>query len=293
MKTLFVAIAFLTAALPAMAEEAPGTLDKIRQSGAITLGVREASVPLSYMDAAGQPHGYNVDICLKIVDAVKGKLGLPKLQVNYQTVTAQTRIPLLTSGTVDMDCGTTSITGNRELQLAFTPPTYASTVRMAVAKASGITGIDQLNGKTVVTTAGTTSVTLLHELELTRKLSFRTVYGKDHQESFAMLAKGAADAMILDDFILLGEMTVSGQADRFAIVGESLKSKHLALMFRSDSPEFDAIADHVVETMASNGELAKLYDKWFNTPIPPNGVKLNLPMNDEMRLLTQGKLPHG
>jgi glutamate/aspartate transport system substrate-binding protein len=267
----------------AQAQELTGTLKKAKDTGKITLGIRESSFPLSYLDANQKPIGYHIDICLKIVDAVKKKLSLPNLKVDMVPVTSQNRIPLTTNGTVDLECGSTTNNLDRQKSVAFAPTTYVTQVRMAVKKASGINSITQLNGKPVATTTGTTSVALIRSNEKGKNLDIKEVYGKDHADSFLMLETDRAVAFVMDDNLLLGLIASSKNPAEYALVGEPLSTEPIAIMYRKDDPQFKGLVDVTVGDLAKSGELTKLYAKWFTSPIPPKGVNLQFPMSEALK----------
>lgn len=284
LKKLCVSIAVLgLAASAASAEDLTGTLKKVKDSGSITMGIRESSFPLSYLDANQKPVGYHIDICNRIVDAVKKKLNMPGLKVAQQPVTSQNRIPLMTNGTIDLECGSTTNNKARAEQVAFAPTTYVTSVRMAVKKSSGITSLAQLDGKPVATTTGTTSVQLIRANEKGKNINFKEVYGKDHADSFLMLETDRAVAFVMDDNLLLGLIANAKNPQDYAIVGEPLSVEPIAIMIRKDDPQFKALVDDTVKGLAKSGELTKLYDKWFMSPIPPKGVNLNFPMSDYLK----------
>lgn len=268
------------AAVPANAAD---TLTKVRDSGSLTLGVRESSYPLSYLDDKQQPIGYHIDICNRIVDAVKAELKLPALKVQHQTVTSQNRIPLVLNGTVDLECGSTTNNESRQKQVAFAPTTFVTQVRMAVKKASGINSLVQLNGKPVATTTGTTSVQLLRAHEKGKQIDFKEVYGKDHADSFLMLESDRAVAFVMDDNLLAGLIVTSKTPADYAIVGEILNVEPIAIMFRRDDAAFKKLVDDTVKNLMKTGEIDKLYQKWFMSPIPPRQANLNFPMSDKLR----------
>lgn len=267
----------------ANAQALDGTLKKVKDSNSITMGIRESSFPLSYLDASQKPIGYHIDICNAIVNAVKTKLALPKLEVKTQAVTSQNRIPLVVNGTVDLECGSTTNNLDRQKQVAFAPTTYITQVRIAVKKASGIKSLEQLHGKPIVTSTGTTSVQLIRANEKGKNLDFKEVYGKDHADSFLMLEQDRAAAFVLDDNLLMGEIANSKAPQDYELVGEPLSTEPIAIMLRKDDPQFKALVDATVSSMAKSGELTKLYNKWFESPIPPKGLKLNLPMSPALK----------
>ena len=270
-------IAFIGAA-PVQAD----TLSKVKESGTLTLGIRESSIPLSYLDDKQQPVGYHIDICNRIVDAVKAKLGMPGLKTAHQPVTSQNRIPLVANGTVDLECGSTTNNAARQQQVSFAPTTFVTNVRMAVKKSSGISSLAQLDGKPVATTTGTTSVQLMRANEKGKNVNFKEVYGKDHADSFLMLETDRAVAFVMDDNLLAGLVATSKTPGDYAIVGEVLNIEPIAIMLRKDDPQFQGLVDTAVKDLAKSGEIDKLYKKWFMSPIPPKGANLNFPMSDKL-----------
>jgi glutamate/aspartate transport system substrate-binding protein len=272
-------VSALALSQPALAD----TLDKVKKSGSITMGIRESSYPLSYLDDKQQPIGYHIDICNRIVDAVKTKLELKELKVAHQAVTSQNRIPLVTNGTVDLECGSTTNNVARQNQVAFAPTTFITNVRMAVKKSSGITSLSQLNGKPVATTTGTTSVQLMRSHEKGKGIDFKEVYGKDHADSFLMLETDRAVAFVMDDNLLAGLMVTSKNPADYAIVGETLNIEPIAIMIRKEDPQFQGLVNSVIKDLAKSGEIDKLYARWFMSPIPPKGANMNFPMSDTLK----------
>jgi glutamate/aspartate transport system substrate-binding protein len=272
-------------ATPGFAEELSGTLKKVKESGEITMGIRESSYPLSYLDDKQQPIGYHIDVCNRIVDAVKAQLKLSGLKVKHQPVTSQNRIPLVVNGTVDLECGSTTNNEARQKQVSFVVTTFVTNVRMAVKKASGITSLDQLNGKPVATTSGTTSVQLMRAHEKGKHIDFKEVYGKDHADSFLLLETDRAVAFVMDDNLLAGLIVSSKNPNDYAIVGEVLNVEPIAAMIRKDDPQFKKLADDAVKGLMKSGELDKLYAKWFMSPIPPKNISMNFPMSEKLKEL--------
>ena len=281
---LYLLLAAAAGAVPAQAQDA-GTLKKVKESGSITLGIRESSYPLSYLDDRQQPVGYHIDVCNRIVDAVKVHLKLPALKVQHQAVTSQNRIPLVSNGTVDLECGSTTNNEARQKQVAFAPTTFVTNVRMAVKKASGIAGLGQLGGKPVATTTGTTSVQLMRAHEKGKGLDFKEVYGKDHADAFLMLETDRAVAFVMDDNLLAGLIATAKTPADYAIVGEVLSVEPIAIMLRKDDPAFKKLVDDTVSGLMKSGELEKLYARWFLSPIPPKNVNLNFPMSEQLKKL--------
>ena len=259
------------------------TLAKIKASGAITFGYREASFGFSYLDGGSKPVGYSIEICNRIVDAIKTDLKLPSVEIKYQGVTSANRIPLVQNGTVDIECGSTTNLVERQKQVAFSPDIFRYNMRTLVKADSGIKSIADLQGKTVVTTAGTTSFRLLREADKGRNLEVNQLAGKDHTESFLLVESGRAQAFVFDDILLAGQLANARNPKDFAIVGESLRTENQSLMFRKDDPEFKAVVDRVVGGMMKSGEMEKLYNRWFMSPIPPKNININYPMNAETK----------
>ncbi|MCM2308910.1 MAG: transporter substrate-binding domain-containing protein [Sulfuritalea sp.] len=281
---MLVSLILAAAAAPALSQDS-GTLKKVRDSGSITLGIRESSYPLSYLDDKQQPVGYHIDVCKHIVDAVKARLKLPALKVHHQAVTSQNRIPLVANGTVDLECGSTTNNEARQKQVAFAPTTFVTNVRMAVKKASGIQSLSQLGGKPVATTTGTTSVQLMRAHEKGKGIDFKEVYGKDHADAFLMLETDRAVAFVMDDNLLAGLIVSSKSPADYAIVGEVLNVEPIAIMLRKDDPAFKKLVDEAVTGLMKSGELDKLYARWFMSPIPPKNVSMNFPMSEQLKAL--------
>jgi len=278
---LIVTAAF--ALLPSAASAQESTLARIKSSGAITFGYREASFGFSYLDGGGKPVGYSIDICNRIVEAIKTELKMPAIEIKYQAVTSANRIPLVQNGTVDIECGSTTNLVERQKLVAFSPDIFRYNVRTLVKADSGIKSITDLQGKTVVTTAGTTSFRLLREADKGRNLEVNQLAGKDHTDSFLLVESGRAQAFVLDDILLAGQIANARNPKDFTIVGESLRTENQSLMFRKDDPEFKALVDRVVGGMMKSGEMEKLYGRWFTSPIPPKGININYPLNAETR----------
>ena len=260
---------------------ATGTLDKIKTSGKVVLGVREASPPMAYMLGAGDKYvGYHVELCERVLKDIA-----PQARLEYMAVTAQNTIALVQNGTLDIGCGPTTNNMARQQLVAFALTTYVSEVRMATKVDSGITTLDQLSGRNVSASTGTTAVQLLRKRERTNNVSYKTVLGKDHLESFLQLESGRADAFVLDDNLLAGIIANSKDPAAYRIVGEALGSEPIALLFRKDDPAFKAAVDDSLRRMMKSGELEKIYTKWFVAAIPPKNTSLNLPMSATLRQL--------
>ncbi len=259
------------------------TLGKIKSSGAITMGVRESSGALSYTLGDGKFAGFHVEVCERVLADVQKQLGLAKLAVRYQPVTSQNRIPLVQNGTVDIECGSTTNNAARQKDVAFAVTTYVEEVRIAAKANSGITSINQLNGRKVATTTGTTSVQHLRKHERATGVNFEEVFGKDHSDSFLLLESGRADAFVMDGSILAGNIANAKNPADFRIVGEVLSVEPIAIMMRRDDPAFKKAVDDSIIRMMRDGSLAKLWNKWFESPIPPRNVKVGLSLSESTK----------
>ena len=258
------------------------TLAKVKAAGFITMGVRDSSGALSYTLGNGKYVGYHVELCQAVIANVEKAVG-KKLEVKYQVVTSQNRVPLVQNGTVDIECGSTTNNTARQRDVAFLDTAYVEEVRTAVRADSGITSIAQLAGKNVATTTGTTSVQLLRKHERAEGINFTEIFGKDHADSFLLLESGRADAFVMDSQILAGNIALAKNPANFKIVGEVLSVEPIAIMVRKDDPAFKKIGDDTIAALAKSGDLTKLYNKWFMQPIPPKGQRLNLPASDSTR----------
>lgn len=258
-----------------------GTLDKIRETGKVVIGVRESSAPMAYMLGSMDKFvGYHVELCEKVLQQIA-----PQAKIDYMAMTAQNTMPLVQNGTVDLGCGPTTNNTARQKQVAFAVTTYVSEVRMAVRADSPVTSFKQLDGKTVAASAGTTAVQLLRKYGRDNNVALPTSLGKDHFESFLMLESGRAEAFVLDDNLLAGVIANSKDPKGYKIVGEVLGSEPIALLFRRDDPAMKKAVDDALIAMMQSGEVAKVYDKWFVQPIPPKNMALNLPMSDALKAL--------
>ncbi|MFA1027642.1 Amino acid ABC transporter, periplasmic amino acid-binding protein [Pseudomonas syringae pv. helianthi] len=283
--------AAITAAListPVFAAELTGTLKKIKESGTITLGHRDASIPFSYIaDATGVPMGYSHDIQLKIVEAIKKDLDMPDLKVKYNLVTSQTRIPLVQNGTVDVECGSTTNNVERQQQVDFSIGIFEVGTRLLSKKDSSYKDFDDLKGKNVVTTAGTTSERILKAMNADKQMGMNVISAKDHGESFQMLESGRAVAFMMDDALLAGEMAKARKPVDWAVTGAAQSYEIYGCMVRKgDAPFKKAVDDAIVATFKS-GDINAIYSKWFMSPVPPKGLNLNFPMSDKLKELIQ------
>ena len=279
MKKHIFAMAVVTLAAGSAFAQAGDTLAKIKSSGSVTLGVRESS-GLSYTLGNGKYVGFHTEMAEHIISDIRKQLGLAALETKYQPVTSQNRIPLVTNGTVDLECGSTTNNATRQKDVAFAVTTYVEEVRMVVKANSGIASIKDLNGKSVATTTGTTSVQTLRKNERAGGIDFKEVYGKDHADSFLLLETGRADAFVMDGSILAANISKSKNPADFKIVGEVLSVEPIACMLRKDDPAYKKAVDDSIKRQIADGSLAKLYDKWFMQPVPPTNTKIGLPLSD-------------
>jgi glutamate/aspartate transport system substrate-binding protein len=256
------------------------TLTKIKDTGTAVMGVRESSGALSYTLGDGKYAGFHVEVCQRVLADIQKRLNLPKLDIKYQPVTSQNRIPLVQNGTVDIECGSTTNNAARQKDVAFAVTTYVEEVRIATKANSGITSVAHLNGKNVATTTGTTSVQLLRRHERANNVNFNEVFGKDHADSFLLMESGRADAFVMDGQILAGNIAKSKNPADFRIVGEVLAVEPIAIMIRKDDPNFKKAVDESITAMMKSGDIAKMYDKWFMQPIPPANTRVGLPASD-------------
>ncbi len=282
MKKTLIAVAAVIATSTALAQ-ASDTLKKIKDTGSVTMGVRESSGSLSYTLGDGKYVGYHVEVCQKVLADVQKQLGMAKLDIKYQPVTSQNRIPLVQNGTVDIERGSTTNNAARQKDVSFAVTTYVEEVRIAVKANSGINGIAQLAGKKIATTTGTTSVQTLRKHERAAGVNFEEVFGKDHADSFLLLESGRADAFVMDGAILAGNIAKAKHPADFKIVGEVLSVEPIAIMFRKDDPAFKKAVDDSIKAQMKSGDIAKLWSKWFEQAIPPSNTKVGMPANDNTK----------
>jgi glutamate/aspartate transport system substrate-binding protein len=269
-----------------MAAEPTGTLKKIKTTGTITLGHRDSSIPFSYIaDGSGQPVGYSHDIQLKIVEAIKQELGMPKLNVQYNLVTSQTRIPLVQNGTVDLECGSTTNTAERARQVDFSVGIFEASTRLLVRKDSVYKDFQDLNGKNVVTTAGSTAERMLKVMNAEKKMNMNVISAKDIGESYQMLESGRAIAFMQDDALLAGEMAKAKKPEDWVVTGTPQSNEIYGCTMRRGDPDLKKVVDDSIKSLFVSGEINAIYDKWFTQPIPPKGLNLKFPMSAELKTI--------
>jgi glutamate/aspartate transport system substrate-binding protein len=270
------------AALPAQAQES-ATLKKIKETGSITLGHRESSIPFSYYDDKQQVIGYSHELMLKVVDSIKSELKLAKIDTRLMPVTSANRITLIQNGTVDIECGSTTNNLERQKQVGFSTTIFVIGTRLMTKKDSGIKDFADLAGKNVVTTAGTTSERLIRKMNEEKKLGMNVISAKDHGEAFLTLETGRAVAFMMDDALLYGEMAKARKPGDWIVTGTAQSKEAYGCMLRKDDPAFKKVVDAALTKALTSGDAEKIYAKWFLNPIPPKGLNLNMPLSDEMK----------
>ncbi|MEP7155636.1 MAG: amino acid ABC transporter substrate-binding protein [Betaproteobacteria bacterium] len=263
---------------PAMSQEITGTLKKIKDTGTITIGHRETSVPFSYLDDKQQPIGYSMDLCMAIVEEVKKELALPTLTVKYNPVTSQTRIPLMANGTVDLECGSTTNNLTRQKQVSFAPITFVTGTKLLAKKSSKIKSYKDLKNKTVVVTQGTTNERVIKALSDKENLNIKFLNAKDHAESFLTVESGRAAAFSMDDVLLYGLIAKAKKPKDFEVVGDYLSYDPYGIMFRKNDADFATVANRALSKLMASGDINKIYDKWFVGKLP-SGETIGMPMS--------------
>lgn len=260
-----------------------GTLKKIKDSGSITLGVRDSSIPFSYLDDKQSYQGYSIDLCMKAVTAIQKHLGLTALNVKLNPVTAATRIPLMANGTIDLECGSTTNNIERQNQVAFAPTMFVAVNRLLAKKSANISTLADMKGKTLVSTSGTSPLKVVTGLNGERGLGMNILAAKDHAEAFLMLETGRAVAFAMDDILLASQAANSKAPADYAITKEGLSVEPYAIMMRRDDPAFKKVVDTAIGNVYKSGEINAIYAKWFTSAIPPKGINLNLPQAEQLK----------
>ncbi|MFT5643336.1 MAG: glutamate/aspartate transport system substrate-binding protein [Janthinobacterium sp.] len=276
-------IGLIGGALPLHAQELTGTLAKIKKSGVITLGVRDGSIPFSYLDDKQQYQGYSVDLCMKVVTSLQKQLGMTALRVVMSPVTSANRIPLMANGTIDLECGSTTNNIERQQQVAFAPTMFVIASRLLAKKSSNIKTLADMKGKTLVATAGTTTSKQMAILNNERDLGMRIAVGRDHPESFLMVETGRAVAEANDDILLASQMANAKNPAEYEITKEALSVEPYAIMMRRGDPEFKKAVDVALSRVYKSDDINRIYNKWFMSAIPPKGINMNFPMSAELK----------
>ncbi|WP_426110859.1 transporter substrate-binding domain-containing protein [Pseudomonas sp. DSP3-2-2] len=280
---LALVVAVCLGASAAQADDLTGTLKKIKELGTVTLGYRDASLPFSYLNDAQQPIGYSIELCQKIVDQIKVKIGEPNLKTEYVSVVAATRTPLLINGTIDMECGVTTNTVERQKQIGFLLTSYIASAKYAVKKTAGINSVADLKGKSVVVITGGSGEWITKNLDREKQLDLKILNAKDGGEAFLMLETGRAVAYINDDVQLMATIAQSRSPDAYSLLPEAMSAEPYAIGIRKNDPQFKTFADDVLRTLYSTGVIETQYPKWFQQPIPPRNATINLPMSDALK----------
>ena len=283
LKLISALVATSLGAAPVLAQELTGTLKKIKETGAVSLGHRESSVPFSYYDDRQQVVGYAMDLCARIVDRVKSELKLDKLDTKLNPVTSATRIPLMANGTIDLECGSTTNNVERQKQIAYTNTHFLTASRYVTKKAGKINSIDELKGKSVVSTAGTTNIKQITEIGAQKGLNLNILAAKDHAEAFLMVETGRAAAFVMDDILLYSLVAASKSPKDYVISSDALSVEPYGIMLRRDDPSFKKVVDEAMIATYRSGAINPIYEKWFLKPIPPKNINLNVPISDAFK----------
>jgi glutamate/aspartate transport system substrate-binding protein len=281
MKRILVFAAAAVFSLAAAAQD--GTLKKVKDSGAITIGHRDASLPFSYYDDKQQPIGYAMDLCMRIVDAVKTELKMPSIKTNYQLVTSANRIPLMANGTIDLECGSTTNNIARQEQVWFTHTHFVTANRWVSKKSAKLKTLQDLKGKTIVSTAGTTNIKQITEINAAQNLGMNIISANGHPEAFQMVETGRAVAFVMDDILLAGLAAQSRTPNDYEISATALSVEPYGIMLRKDDRAFKAVVDRAMAQIYTSGQINAIYSKWFEKPVPPKNVNLGLPMSDAFK----------
>ena len=288
---LITALVVFGIAIAVSAQE--GTLKKIKDTGAITVGHRDASIPFSYYDDQQKPVGYAIDLCMRIVDAVKKELKMPDLKVNYQLVTSANRIPLMANGTIDLECGSTTNNLERQKQVWFTITHFVTANRWVAKKSSNAKTLNDLKGKTVVSTAGTTNIKQITEINTAQNLGMNIISANGHPEAFQMVETGRAVAFVMDDILLYSLAAQSRSPADYEISKDALSVEPYGIMLRKDDQAFKKVVDAAMVDTYKSGAINAIYDKWFLKPVPPRGLTLNVPMSDQFKKLVANPTDSG
>ena len=279
-----VAIGAMSGAISGSAQaQETGTLKKIKETGVITLGVRDSSIPFSYLDDKQSYQGYSIDLCLKIVTAVQKQLGLSALNVKMNPVTSATRIPLMANGTIDLECGSTTNNVERQKQVAFAPTTFVTANRILAKKSANIKTLADLKGKSVVSTSGTANLKQLTTLNADQNLGMTILPAKDHAEAFLMVETGRAVAFVMDDILMASLAANSKNPGEYEISKEALSVEPYGIMLRKDDAAFKKVVDTAISNVLTSGDINRIYHKWFMQPIPPKGIALNWPVSEQFK----------
>jgi glutamate/aspartate transport system substrate-binding protein len=292
--TLTLALAAAIAWPVGAAAQVTGTLKKIQDSGAITVGHRDASIPFSYYDDKQQPIGYAMDLCMRIVDAVKTELKMPKLDIKYQLVTSANRIPLIANGTVDLECGSTTNNLERQKQVSFTITHFLTANRWVTKKSANVKSLDDLKGKTIVSTSGTTNIKQATEINAAKNLGMNIIPANGHPEAFQMVETGRAVAFVMDDILLYTLVAQARTPGDYTISSDAMSlPEPYGIMLRKDDPAFKKVVDNAMIQTYKSGAINAIYEKWFLKPVPPKGINYNVPMSPAFKKVTTNPTDSG
>jgi glutamate/aspartate transport system substrate-binding protein len=279
LKLLMATLVLAALAVPASAAELYGTLKKIKDSGTIVMGHREASVPFAYIGPEGKPIGYTVDLCYKIIDKIKKDLNMPDLKVKLNPVTSQTRIPLLANGTIDIECGSTTNNLTRSKQIDYLAVTFITGTKLAVKKGSDIKEIEDMDGKAIALSLGTTNEKAIKRIAKAKGIKLKYHMVKDHPQGWLALDTDRVDAYATDDVLLYGLISKSKNPDQFVVTGRFLSYDPYGIMVRRDDSAMRLLGNTVLADLMRSGEMQKIYDKWFN----PGPTEINMPISSTLK----------
>lgn len=283
LKLLIVGLFAFSAIATVNAQELTGTLKKIKDTGRLTLGGPDSNVPFSYLDDNQKHIGYSLDLCMKIAAALQKQLGMAKLNINVRSITSTTRIPLIQNGSIDIDCDSATNTAKRGEQVAFAPTDFIATARLVAKKSSNIHTLQDMKGKTIVSTAGTTNMEQIVQLNRDEHLDMKIISSKDHAEGFLTMATGRAVAFAMDDILVAALIANSKNPSDYAMTQDALMVEPSGFILKRDDPAFKQAVDSALSDIYKSGEINAIYNKWFMSPIPPKGINLNFPMSDRLK----------
>jgi len=293
LKLILTATALCVTGHAAIAQEPTGTLEKIRSTGVITIGHRESSIPFSYYYKNEKVVGYAVDLCYLVADAVKASLGLAKLEVKLVPITPSLRIPSILSGKIDLACETMTNNLERQKVVAFSSTYFVAANRFVSKATANLRTLDDLKGRTVVSTIGSTNLRQISELNAQRNLGLTIVAAKDNFEAFRMLESDRAAAHFMDDILLYGAVANSAKPADYVVSEEALSIEPYGILLPRDDAAFKKVADDALSAIYRSGEINKIYAKWFLNPIPPNGISLNVPMSAALKRVIEKPTDNG
>ncbi|MBL0729640.1 amino acid ABC transporter substrate-binding protein [Piscinibacter sp. HJYY11] len=277
----------VTLCCPAAAKTGSRTLERIQATGVISVGYRTTSAPFSYLDGRRRPIGYSIDICDRIVQAIRRETKLPELRIRMVAVTTATRLPMLAVGNIDLECGVTTHTVERERSVGFSVTTFVSASRLLSRRSAGIQSVDDLRGKTVATTLSTTSMQYLTKVNAERSLAMRIVAGIDDEDAFSMVRRGEAIAFAMDDVLLKSVLAGAQDGQAFTVSEHALTVEPYAIGLPPKDAKFKEVVDRAIKELFVSGEIHVLYKRWFESKIPFRNINLRLPMSGQLRRVVE------